>query len=44
MQAAVALRHTAWLLTQSTLRSHHPDWSDAELDAELRRRFSASVA
>lgn len=44
MQAAIALRHTAWLVTESTLRAHHADWSETQLHDELRRRFSASVA
>lgn len=44
MQAAIALRRSAWMLTQSTLRAHHPDWTDSQLNDELRRRFSAPSA
>jgi len=44
MQAAIALRRTAWSLTDATLRAHHPEWSDAQRHDELCRRFGASVA
>jgi hypothetical protein len=41
--AAIALRRTAWLVAQASLRQQHPAWSDARIGDELRRRFAEPV-
>lgn len=38
-ECAVRLRATAWELKAAFCRAEHPDWTDQQVEAEVRRGF-----
>jgi hypothetical protein len=44
LEVARELYHTAWNLKLAALRRQHPEWSDAEVSAKVRRVFLTGYA
>ena len=44
LETALSLYRTAWDIKKSGLRSMHPDWTEAALEARTRRIFVTGYA
>ncbi|NNC89333.1 MAG: hypothetical protein HKN82_12810 [Akkermansiaceae bacterium] len=40
LRAAQSLRDSAWALKAAWLRHKHPDWTEPEVEAEVRKAFA----